>query len=147
MRARGELNPLRAVRMCQQVDAFACFTHDTEADGHGARIASMPTTRHDRNAQKANCSNQVSMTGIRSQRSMKNSRELGGFHSLRMLRRRMGFNTNPRLKSEFEFKPTLNQLTFRSQLHASEELKRALSKSRQISAGSDFYSLAPFWLQ
>jgi len=30
---------------------------------------------------------------------------------------------------------------------ADKELEPGLSKSRQISAGSDLYSLAPFWLQ
>ena len=34
-RTRGESNPNCAVRMRQQVDAFAFFAHDGEADGHG----------------------------------------------------------------------------------------------------------------
>lgn len=41
MRARGELNPLGAVRMCQQVDPFAFLTHHSDPDGHGSRIALM----------------------------------------------------------------------------------------------------------
>lgn len=38
IRARSELNPLRVVRMCQQVDALAFLAHDGDSDGHGSRI-------------------------------------------------------------------------------------------------------------
>jgi len=39
IRARSELNPLGAVRKCQQVDALAFLLHDGDSDGHGSRIA------------------------------------------------------------------------------------------------------------
>jgi hypothetical protein len=35
------LNPLRAARMCEEVDAFAFLAHDRDSDGHGSRIALM----------------------------------------------------------------------------------------------------------